>query len=68
MMLGNLALNPKPSTLNPILSTPLNEVKVCQQLAVQGAVFGGFPPFWGSNNKDYSILGSPYFGKLSFVA
>ena len=35
-------------------------------------VSGGFPklgvPFWGPNNKDYSILGSilrsPYFGKL----
>ena len=21
-------------------------------------------PFWGSNSKDYSILGSPYVGKL----
>ena len=34
----------------------------------------GFPklgvPFWGSHNKDYSILGSilgpPYFGKLAY--
>ena len=39
------------------------------------AVYGGFPklgaPFWGPNNKGYSILGSilgsPYFGKLPYM-
>ena len=37
-------------------------------------LYGCFPklgvPFWGPNNKDYSILGSilgsPYFGKLLY--
>ena len=41
---------------------------------VLGIVYGSFPklgvPFWGPNNKDYSILGSilgsPYFGKLPY--
>ena len=39
-------------------------------------IYGDFPklgvPFWGPNNKDYSILGSIlgslYFGKLPYVA
>ena len=57
-------------SMNTVLTTLVPE-----ETNVTKVQYGGFPksgvPFWGSNNKDYSIcgsiLGSPYFGKLPYT-